>query len=303
MIITPGKPPPKPAPAPPKKVTTPAKEAPLDVKELFRIAEAALPRYRYAKPVRQFFGGVQFVGGAAEAVVGGVVAVWTSPTIAGAAAGTVVGLHGLDQASSGWTTMWTGESSKTYVFRAGAWTGKELGGKEWEQFGGQAAEISVGAAVGALGMWQMTRPVKLNFDLPPPISEAEYFNIANRPGSTVSMGQYGPYVGEGKGAYGYTEMFGFRRQAQNLGARTLGGEVPDLGPDMTPDMALWFEKPYLEAADHIYFFRTGFESPTATKITWAELEFIDSKPHLKAKTTDIWLKKDPAFKPRPRSKK
>jgi RHS repeat-associated protein len=300
-VITPGKPPPKPAPAPPKrKATAPAKEAPVDVKDLLRIANAALPHYRYAKPVRQFFGGVQFVSGGAEAVFGGVVAVWTSPTIAGAAAGVAVGLHGVDQASSGWTTMMTGEDSKTYVFRGGAALGEALGGKEWAQFGGQFAETGVGAGVGALGMWQMAQPMTFNPKLPPmpePITELEYIMIHERPGSTVAMGQYGPYADSGLTLGEHYWM----RQALDRGARTLGttDAVPKWIRSVGPEAIVWWEKSYLMEAEHIYFFRTGFESPTATPITWMELEMIAADPALAAKTTHVPLLHNPLIRPTP----
>lgn len=123
VTIAPQKPAPKPAPAKPKpkpveKPKTAERE--LSNHELLMLARALQPRLIYPKPVRQFFGGLQFVGGVLEAGGGAFAAVVTSETVVGAAAGGAVALHGIDNATSGWTLMMTGEESKTWTFMAGA---------------------------------------------------------------------------------------------------------------------------------------------------------------------------------------
>jgi hypothetical protein len=123
VTIAPQKPAPKPAPAKPKP--KPAEkpkeeEKELSAHELRSLALALQPGLIYPKPVRQFFGGMQFVGGVLEAGGGAFSAVVTSETVVGAAAGGLVFLHGVDNAGSGWTLMWTGEESKTWTFMAGA---------------------------------------------------------------------------------------------------------------------------------------------------------------------------------------
>jgi len=60
------------------------------------------------------------IGGAIETIAGTVTAVVTSETVVGAAAGGAVALHGIDNTSSSWTTMCTGEESKTWTFQAAA---------------------------------------------------------------------------------------------------------------------------------------------------------------------------------------
>jgi hypothetical protein len=135
--------------------------------------------------------------------------------------------------------------------------------------------------------------------LPTPISEAEYINIHNRPGSAVAMGQYGPY------RYGMTiGEQSWRRMAINRGARTLGTfeAVPLEVREQGAAAIVQHELKYLHEAEHIWFFRTGFESPTATPTTWLELEAIAADPALSAKTTDVPVMHDPNLKPVPRPK-
>jgi RHS repeat-associated protein len=108
--------PPKPKPKPPEK--KPEKE--ISASELTDIAEALAPKLIYPKPVRQFFGGVKFVGGGLTAVSGYGFALFTAETGVGLVGGVVVGSYGVDVAGSGWTTMTTGNDSKTYTFMIGA---------------------------------------------------------------------------------------------------------------------------------------------------------------------------------------
>src|SRR5262249_33160040 len=122
-LIAPRKAAPKPAPAKPKDkpAAQPKKEPPpISAHDLRNLVEALGPKLTYQKPVRQVFGGFQFVGGVLETAGGAFAAIVTSETVAGAVAGGAVALHGVDTASSGWHTMWTGEESKTWTFMAGA---------------------------------------------------------------------------------------------------------------------------------------------------------------------------------------
>jgi hypothetical protein len=116
----PAPPAPKPVAKPPKPKPKPKQEEPVDVHLLMDIVEATAPRLIYPKPVRQFFGGLQLVGGGLEAIGGGVGGILTAETGVGLVGGALVLGHGLDVASSGAYTLWTGEESKTYTYMAGA---------------------------------------------------------------------------------------------------------------------------------------------------------------------------------------
>jgi RHS repeat-associated protein len=120
--IAPQKPAPKPAPPKPKPKPPPKKPdpPPMSAHDLTRLVEALQPRLIYPKPVRQFFGGLQFVGGSIEAAGGAFAGIVTSETVIGAVGGFAVAAHGVDNATSGWTLMWTGEESKTWTFQIGA---------------------------------------------------------------------------------------------------------------------------------------------------------------------------------------
>ena len=147
---------PKPAPPKPKvKPPPPKQEPPVDVHVLRDVAEALAPRLIYPKPVRQFFGGLQFVGGGLEAGFGGVGGLATAETGVGLVAGAFLLGHGADVASSGWTTMWTGEESKTYTFMAGAGWGYAAGADpKLANALGQSTDLiaNIGAAGLTLGM-------------------------------------------------------------------------------------------------------------------------------------------------------
>jgi hypothetical protein len=111
---------PKAVPAKPRPHPSATRPDPVDVHLLRELAEAMAPKLVYPKPVRQFFGGVQFLGGGLEAGIGGVGGLATAETGVGLFGGAFLLAHGADVASSGWTTMWTGEESKTYTFMTGA---------------------------------------------------------------------------------------------------------------------------------------------------------------------------------------
>ncbi|MEN2436666.1 SpvB/TcaC N-terminal domain-containing protein [Weeksellaceae bacterium A-14] len=70
------------------------------------------------------WGGVQMVGGAVEAVVGGVGGVVTAETGVGAALGYVVLMNGVDNTVAGARQLWTGESTNTLLH-----TGTKAGAK------------------------------------------------------------------------------------------------------------------------------------------------------------------------------
>jgi hypothetical protein len=251
----------------------------------------------------QVFGGIQFVGGSLEAIGGAIGAVVLAPTLAGEVAGAAVMLHGIDQASSGWNQMWSGKPSKTATYMLGEGAAKQFTeDPEWHQFGGEFAEAAANAGSVAYGGYLATRPAdigKMMAKLPPlptAISEFEYTNIHNRPGSAVAMGQYGPY------RYGMTiGEQAWRRMAITRGARTLGSmeAVPLTVREQGAAAVVQHELGYLKDAEHIWFFRTGFESPTATPITWLELEAIAADPALAAKTTHVPVMYDPLLRPVP----
>ena len=305
--IAPQKPAPKAAPPPPKKVVKPAKEPPVDVRTLFKIAKAIGPGYRYGETAMQVFGGIQFVGGTLEAAGGAISGLFLAPTVGGAIAGAAVTAHGIDQLTSGWTTMWTGKPSKTNVYKLGEFTASQFSDDpEWHQFGGELAEAGASVGSAAYGGYIATRPVPIApmlAKLPPmptAITELEYINIANRPGSSVALGQFGPYTPEGIPTGEYYWM----RQALDRGARSLGNTdavpkwIRNIGAPGDHSVLLWWEKGYLMDAEHIYFFRTGFESPTATPITWLELEIV-ADPALAPKVTHVPLLHNPLIRPIP----
>jgi hypothetical protein len=138
-----------------------------------------------------------------------------------------------------------------------------------------------------------------------PLDDVSYRSLHLNPGSAVAMGQYGPYnpnIGWGT-PVGLTEALAIQPSACQLGARTLGTAqiVPNFVQELGPEAIVWWEMKYLYEAEHIYFYYTGFESTTATRITSMEIERIYDNPFLKAKTTEIWLPRDNLFKPRPRT--
>jgi hypothetical protein len=143
-VVTPRKPVPKPKP-PPKR------EPPTDPHLLLEIAESLQPKLIYPKPVRHFFGALQFVGGGLEAGIGGIGGIATSETGVGLLAGSLVFLHGTDVATSGWHMMLTGESAPTYTFMAGAGLALAAGADpKMANAVGQSAELI--AAIGSAGL-------------------------------------------------------------------------------------------------------------------------------------------------------
>ena len=153
--------PPRPKPVHrPKPVKAP--DPPVSAARLRDIAEGLQPRLIYPKPVRQLAGAVQFLGGGLEAGFGGVGGLATAETGVGLAAGGFLLLHGADQASSGWTKMWTGEDSPTYVFRLGAGTAAQFtDDKKMQAAIGSSVDLTANLAAGAVGLGMAARPMTL----------------------------------------------------------------------------------------------------------------------------------------------
>ncbi len=126
----------------PTKAATKPKDtkADVDVHKLRDVAEALQPKLIYPKPITHALGGLQLIGGAIEAGFGGVVGVATAETVAGLLGGGFLLSQGLDNASSGWTTMTTGKESQTYTFMASAGLALSMG-----------ADTKLANAVGVLG--------------------------------------------------------------------------------------------------------------------------------------------------------
>ncbi|HEX5736593.1 MAG TPA: SpvB/TcaC N-terminal domain-containing protein [Blastocatellia bacterium] len=153
---------PKPKPKPKKK-----EPKPVSAQTLRDIAEALQPRLEYQKPVRQFFGGVQFVGGGLEAMGGYGLAFSTGVTWYGLVGGIAMGAHGLDVASSGWTAMTTGQGSRTYTFMAGAgWAHVAGADDKMATAMGESADMLANVGSFALGMKMASTP--FNIVEPPP---------------------------------------------------------------------------------------------------------------------------------------
>lgn len=164
VTIAPQKPVPKAAPAKPKPAPKPkAPDKPYDIHDLVKLAEALQPHLVYPKPVRQFFGFLQTLGGGVEVVGGTVGAVVTSETVVGAVAFGAVALHGVDQTTSGWTLMTTGEASKTWVFMAGAgYASMVTDDRDMQNAIGESTELIGNIAVAGHGMYTLgTSSVKL----------------------------------------------------------------------------------------------------------------------------------------------
>lgn len=90
-------------------------------------------------------GGVQMVGGAVEAVVGGVGGVVTAETGVGAALGYVVLMNGIDNTQAGARQLWTGESTSTLLH-----TGTKAGAKALGASEGTAENIATAADISTI---------------------------------------------------------------------------------------------------------------------------------------------------------
>jgi hypothetical protein len=144
---TPAPPAPKPAPKPVKPKPAPKTEPPTDIHLLMDILEATRPRLIYPKPVRHIFGGLQFVGGGLEAIGGAFGGIGTAETGIGLVGGIIVVGHGVDVASSGLYTLFTGEESETFTYMAGAgWALSAGADPKMARAIGQSTDIIVGSA-------------------------------------------------------------------------------------------------------------------------------------------------------------
>jgi hypothetical protein len=145
-------PPPAPKQKPAQKPAPKKTEPPTDIHLLMDYLEATRPRLIYPKPVRHIFGGLQFVGGGLEAIGGAVGGIGTAETGVGLLGGIVVTAHGLDIASSGLYTLWTGEESTTYTHEAGAGWAYTFGADpKMAAAVGQSIDIIVGSSGLILG--------------------------------------------------------------------------------------------------------------------------------------------------------
>lgn len=147
--------PPKPKPAP-KQKEKPKPEKQLSASELTDLVLALNPPPRYPKPVRQFLGGVGFIGGSLEAGIGGVGGILTAETGVGLAAGGFLFYHGIDTASSNWTLMMTGEESRTWTFRIGVYTAEQFtDDKKLANAVGQSLDLTANLGAGAISIYQL----------------------------------------------------------------------------------------------------------------------------------------------------
>jgi RHS repeat-associated protein len=148
----------------------------LSSSELFDLAMALQPRYRYAKPVRQFFGGVKMIGGGVTAAGGYGFALFTAETGVGLVGGIVVGSYGADVAGSGWTTMLTGEESKTYTFMIGAgYTSMVTDDPKLINAGGQSLETF--AEIGSAAFSLKISAMPINIGEGGPIAKSSLFTF------------------------------------------------------------------------------------------------------------------------------
>jgi len=197
--IAPAKPAPPPAKPVHKPPPAPTPEKPVDVHVLTDIAVALMPRLTYPKPVRQFFGGAQFVGGSLEAAFGGVGGIATAETGVGLAAGGFLLLHGADTASSGWHTMWTGEGSRTYTFRLGAGAAGALGADaKMQQAIGESSDLVANIASFGVGLHMLPAPViALSPEAELDLEFAQLANLEARPRFTVDFDLQWQDIAEG----------------------------------------------------------------------------------------------------------
>ncbi|KFF14229.1 hypothetical protein IW15_01940 [Chryseobacterium soli] len=85
------------------------------------------PNGKQSKFWTRTWGGVQMVGGAAEAVIGGVGGVVTAETGVGAVVGYAVLINGIDNTVAGATQLWTGESTQTALHQGTKYVAKKAG--------------------------------------------------------------------------------------------------------------------------------------------------------------------------------
>lgn len=174
----------------------PKEEKPLSTSKLRDLVQKMNPPPVYPKPVRQFFGGVSFIGGTLEAGIGGVGGVLTAETVVGGAAGVFLFYHGVDTATSGWTLMMTGEESKTWTFRLG-YTAAERFTDDKKLAGaiGQSLDLTANLGAGALSLYQIGSspaviPYNPEFTIPEGLAGPSQWS-SRMPG--IRVGQEGGY--------------------------------------------------------------------------------------------------------------
>jgi Domain of unknown function (DUF4157) len=181
---------------PPTKI---APEQPADIHKLMDVVEAMQPRLIYPKPVRQFFGSLQFLGGGLEAGIGGVGGIATAETGVGLAAGGFMLLHGADVATSGWHTMWTGEGSHTYTFRLGAGAATVAGADpKLARAVGESTDLIANIGSAGLSLHMMPSPaIALTPEAELDLELAQLANLEARPRFTVDFDLQWQDIAEG----------------------------------------------------------------------------------------------------------
>ncbi|MFS0736118.1 DUF4157 domain-containing protein [Sphingomonas sp. 1P06PA] len=136
---------------------------------------------------------------------------------------------------------------------------------------------------------------------PTPLSEGEFYDTLHAPGTPISLGMYGSGVdmievrpGQILPMETTLERKLLMRQGKRVGARSLGyveqgeryrpddmlphavgdGPVPEWVRELGPEAILWWEDKYLQEADRIHLWLTGYEGPKATPITAGEIERV-----------------------------
>jgi RHS repeat-associated protein len=140
--------------APPKKrKSEPPKEKPVSVDELNKIAALTAPRYHYSPTTERVFGAGKAVGGLAQLGA----ALLLSETLIG---GVLLGQQGLDDYLTGMRQLATGESEHTFKYKLGSWAVSQVtSDPEWQNVGGQGADILGAAGSTAAGLLEAARPV------------------------------------------------------------------------------------------------------------------------------------------------
>jgi RHS repeat-associated protein len=281
VTIAPQKPASKPAPPKPKPKPPPRKPdpPPMSAHDLSRLVDALQPKLIYPKPVRQFFGGVQLIGGSVEAVGGAFAGFVTSETIVGAVGGFAVAAHGVDNVTSGWTLMWTGEESKTWTFMIGAgYASTVTDDRELQNAIGSSTETLANIGSAGYGMYSLGSTSTVpKLTMPPLVGDAEgvalqgintggpligrincgFCTIAgadavpttsSQVASSLGVSEMGPGVGRVGLSYG--EMGQFLEQ------RGLGSATPSLKGATVADAQAWMSRPSVQPGTK---FAIGFQ--------------------------------------------
>ncbi len=141
--------------SPPKTKPAVPKEKPFGIGELKQIAEFYGPHHHYSETAERVFGAGKAVGGFLELGA----ALLLSETVVGAV---VVGQQGLDDSLTGMRQVMTGKSETSFKYKLGSWGASQFtADKQWQNVGGQTADIFGTAGAGAVGIWEATRPLSM----------------------------------------------------------------------------------------------------------------------------------------------